>query len=125
MVNIPGSNILKRAQSLINTQNVNYYQFTGNTINSSGIKVKAFAPVVVLKMNVQAVNRSMYDRLGLDYSKRYVEVWASYNVEDIYRDRSNDEIGFAGRRYAAVSKDDWFPIDRYDSFIAVDIGADV
>ena len=125
MANVPGGNLLKKAQRLIRPVSINYYKFTGRTTNSAGLDVNTFDTVTALTATVQAVPRKLYDRMGLDYTKRYISIWSVDDIDTLYRDRAGDNIGFNGRRYSVLDDADWTSIDGWNSMVAIDIGTDV
>ena len=120
---IPGTNLLRQAQTLIRPTTVTYFQFMGRTTNTIGQDVSSYAPGVAISANVQAVKRAFYQRMGLDYTKRYIEIWTTTDTVDLYRDRAGDQIEWEGRRYELMNEEEWTPIDGWNSALAVDVGA--
>ncbi|WP_170872395.1 MULTISPECIES: hypothetical protein [Burkholderiaceae] len=118
---MPGSNLLGLALSVIGKQRVEYYQFLGRETNDVGIDVNRYAPPVPLYGSVQAVDRNLYQYLGLDFQKRYIRLYACAELQDVARDRSSDQIEFAGQRYQLLSDADWFNIDGWDGALCVQI----
>lgn len=120
---IPGANVLRQAQTLIRPTTVTYFQFLGRTTNSVGQDVSNYAAGLAIQANVQAIKRAFYHRMGLDYTKRYIQLWTTTDTVDLYRDRAGDQIEWEGRRYELMNEDEWTPIDGWNSALGVDVGA--
>ncbi|MEJ2767553.1 phage collar protein [Mycetohabitans sp. B46] len=118
---MPGSNLLSLALSVIGKQRVEYYRFLGRETNDVGIDVNRYAPPVPLYGSVQAVDRNLYQYLGLDFQKRYIRLYACAQLQDVARDRSSDQIEFASQRYQLLSDADWFNINGWDGALCVQI----
>ena len=119
---IPGSNLLSKAQRLIRPTIIQYYQWTGRVLNDEGEYISEFAAPLNVKANIQPVPRKLYERMGLDYEKRYINIWATTDFQDLLRDRGPDHIVFNNRRYELLNQEDWSPIDDWNSVVGVDIG---
>ncbi|WP_197335302.1 phage collar protein [Ralstonia solanacearum] len=64
---IPGSNLLGLALSVIGKQRVEYFRYIGRKTNDIGDDVSVYADPVPMFGSVQAVDRNMYQYLGLDF----------------------------------------------------------
>lgn len=115
------SNLLKRAQKLIKFGSVQYYATTGRTLNSARQWIATFSAATPLSCSVQAVPRSVYQRDGLDFSKFYVNVWASKNMASLDRDTSGDRFIYNGDLYAFSDGQNWFVQDGWAQVLAVRI----
>jgi hypothetical protein len=119
---IPGQNNLDLALQLIATQSITYHQFAGRTTNAAGIQVPTFVPDVVLpRCSVQPVPASKYQNLGLDFKRRYVQVWAMFDMYGVARSRAPDEFTWNGQRYQVTQETGWFPQDGWSSVVAVEM----
>lgn len=123
---IPGQNLLATALSVIGSTPVSYFRNTGATQGPTGLDTVTYAtPVTIAKGSVQAVDRSRYERFGLDWEKRYVS-WFVPNLAavDLARnpDNSGDVIEVNGRRYQLMGGTDWYGMDGWMSLLGVDIG---
>ena len=67
---IPGSNLLSQALTRIAPTEIQWLQFTGRELNDVRQWVSSFADAVTISASVQAVPRSRYKDLGLDFQKR-------------------------------------------------------
>lgn len=120
---IPGSNILQQAQALIQPTQVQLHRVTGRTTDARGIDVTTYAAPETILANVQAVRRSQYQRMGLDYNKRYIAIWSSVDLRDLTRDSSGDQITWQGRRHELINEEDWTDIDQWNSVLAIEVAA--
>jgi hypothetical protein len=136
-MSVPGSNNLALALTVIGSTPVNYFQFLSSTAGPTGLATSAYAaPFTVLRGSFQPVDRSRFERFGLDYEKSYA-FWYVPNVAASAVQRNPDNSGdvieapvnrdgsaIAGvtRRYQLMSGTNWLAIDRWMSLLAVDIG---
>lgn len=121
---IPGSNLLAAAFTMVAAQPFDYQPYQARTVNGVGLYETTYGARVTLEGSIQAVPRNVYQEYGLDLQKNYVRVFVSLDVVDITRDTSGDRIFWNGREYQITSQVDWFNIDGWVSFIAVDVGPD-
>lgn len=120
---IPGGNLLVQALTLISSQTVRYFAYTGRTTTITGREVSAFASGVDHTLgSAQAVPRSRYAELGLDWSRSYVSWFVPASVLGVERDRSGDEFQYIGRRYKVQSVTPWMSQDGWNEVRGVDIG---
>jgi len=96
-----------------------YFQNTGTTTNARGLRVTTFAAGVDRNDSVQPVPVELYEKLGLDLSRRYIVIYTSSTLTPVSRDGGGDEIGFEGNRYQIQSDTDWSPIDGWKGTLAV------
>lgn len=120
---IPGSNLLRVALSVIGQQTGQLYRATSRTKNSIGQWVTEYAAPRPVTGSIQAVPRSTYADLGLDFTKVYIACYFSVDVSDIQRGQSADQMTWNGRRWEFITESDWFAIDGWTGLIAVDVGA--
>jgi hypothetical protein len=125
MARIPGQNLLNMALSIIARQSLNYYRFSGRTLNSIGQDVTIYDTPVILVGSWQPVPRQLYQAYGLDLQKDYFTFYSSNNILDVTRDVSGDQIAFNGQRYQCESNNDWFQLDGWKGVLCVHIGPDV
>jgi hypothetical protein len=107
--------------SIIGKQSFQYLKFTGRTTNAAGLDVATYAPAVTLRGSVQAVPRSVYQNMGLDFQKNYVNIYVSQEILDITRDVSGDKISFNGKLFLCLSKTAWYAMDGWDNILCVEI----
>ncbi len=118
---VPGSNLLTTALGLICPEPIQFYQFTGFATNAIGYDVRTYAAPTTVMASVQAVDRTQYSEAGLDFNKRHIAVWASQDIDDLYRGRAGDQIGWQGVRWEVLSESEWHPIDGWNNLIAVQV----
>ena len=123
MPNVPGSNLLTTALELICAEPFDYIEYTGTSVNEIGFDVRTYAAPVTVRGSVQAVDRTEYDQLGLDWTKRYIRIWTETDIDDLYRDRAGDQVRWHNLLWEVQSEDDWHPIDGWNSFTAVQVDA--
>ncbi len=118
---MPGANALSLALSVIRKQRVEYHRFLGRETNDIGVDINKYAPPVPLYASVQAIDRNLYQYLGLDFQKRYIRLYACAELQDVARNRSSDQIEFNKQRYQLLSDADWFYIDGWDGALCVQV----
>lgn len=114
-------NVLNQAFNAIPKQAFTYYAFTARVTNDVGYDVAAYAPAVTLCGSIQAIPRSAYQNMGLDFQKNYVNVYVSKAMLDIDRDVSGDQIAYGGKRFQCVSATDWQPMDGWLAMLCVEV----
>lgn len=118
---IVGSNILNTALSVIGGKRVKWFKAVDRVTNAIGLDVTEFDEAIVIYGSFQAVPRSMYLVLGLDFEKEYVNYYTSNKLIDIVRDASPDEFEFEGSRYQVISNTNWIQVDGWLGSMAVKI----
>src|SRR5690606_23365264 len=86
--------------------------------------VTEYAAPAVLRGSFQPVQRSLYELYGLDLQKTYYTFYVSYDLLDIDRDVSGDQIAFGSGRFQCVSDVDWFEVDGWKSVLCLYVGHD-
>lgn len=122
MSNVPGSNILAQALTVIAKQTVSYYAFVSRAPNANYLDVTTYADPVPLQGSWQPVKRELYERLGLDLQKNYSRFYVSANVIDVTRDVSGDQIHFQGRVWQCESVNPWYGVDGWVGVLVIDVG---
>lgn len=118
---VPGSNLLRRASRLIKFQTVQYYSASERVLNAARQWVPGFGAATPLKASVQAVNRSSYAEMGLNFNSFYVQVYAMLNMVDLQRDSSGDRFIYNGDLYQMENGQSWFEQDGWATCLAVRI----
>lgn len=116
----PGSNLLEDAFDAIDTIEVQHLAYGSRVENAVGQWVTTYADPVVVEASVQAVPRSAYVELGLDFQKQFVQVFANISVNDVARDVTGDRfILDDGLLYQVASQIDWFTHDGWVGVLCV------
>lgn len=121
-MNVPGSDILALALSVLGTDSVQYYSFVSRAVNAIGYEEATYAEPVAVEGSVQALPRSEFEKLGLDLAKEYVYFFASLDMQNAGRDRANDYLGWDGSRWDIVNVTSWYAVDGWAQVLAVRIG---
>ncbi len=122
---IPGANIYNQATQIISKSTYTYYAFLGRVIDDRGIQVSNYAPGVALADSIQAVSRSLYEDLGLDWQKVYINIFTNNALMVLDRDVSGDQIEFNTARYELLSSTDWNPQDGWRQVLAVRLADEI
>lgn len=107
-------NINELALPVINTvvnENSGYFAFRyflGQIDkNGLGIMVPTYGPWYGIKGNVQYVPRKMYEDLGLDFTKVYINAWASVEIDDNAMKEQPDQLFWRGFLWNVTSNSEW------------------
>lgn len=119
---IPGSNLYRSAVRLIKQTTVQYMKFNNRTLNAARQFVSGYDTAFDLQCSLQAVQRSSYQNLGLDFQKNYVKVYAAQDMIDLKRDSSGDRFIYAGLLYQLEDQKTWYLVDGWVSCLAVEVG---
>jgi hypothetical protein len=120
---VPGSNLLGMALSVIRPQTLTHRAWTGRTIDDAGEYVTAYAEPVDIEGSMQAVNKKLYQTLGLNLAKNYAQLYTSADVNPTLRDRSGDLLEYAGRWWLAESDMNWSAQDGWRKLLCVEVPA--
>ena len=114
-------NLLNKAFSVIPQQSFTYYKFKTETVNDIGIKQQVYENGVTYNGSVQAVDSKMYQALGLDFSKEYIQIFSSLNIQNVNRDQqSPDKVVWNNKEYLVVNCSDWYKQDGWTNILAVE-----
>lgn len=116
-------NLYGMAASVIGTQTVDYYRYTGRAVQSNGRYETTYAEAEPIKCQFQSVERSRYANMGLDFAKSYRTLFTDHDLNDVQEGRPGDQVVYFGRRYEAVGKTDWTNQNGWNGVVFVDIGA--
>jgi hypothetical protein len=120
---VPGSNLLNLAHRLISWQNITYFVNTGRTLNAAKQWVAQYGPGQPMQCSVQAINRSTYVAMGLDFNVLAVQVFAPLDLIDLQRDSSGDQFEYNGDRYKMANGQNWFEQDGWATCMAIRINS--
>ena len=118
---VPGANWLLTAFRALATQSFQYYAFAGRTTQVNGQQLATYAAPVTLQGSIQPVPRNLYQMYGLQFDKNYVTVYMPESATDVSRDAAGDQIAYAGNRFQAVQKVNWFGPDGWIAMLFVQV----
>ena len=114
-------NLLNQALTLIPKQKFIYRKFNSSQINDYGNKVDAYDNGIEFEGSVQAVDSKMYQQLGLDFSKKYINIYSSLNIKNVNREQETpDKIIWNDKEYLVVNCSDWYKQDGWTNILAVE-----
>ena len=118
---IPGSNLLNLAMSVIQKAQLGYSAYVGRTLAANGDYVPAYASAVMIGGSIQPIKRNLYEHMGLDFDKNYVNVFVPNNVLDVQRASAGDQFTFNNRTFQVLSNEAWFEMDGWDQVLCVEV----
>ena len=115
------NNLLNKAFSVIPQQPFTYYKFKSYTISDVGIKQNVYEEGIVYNGSIQAVDSKMYQQLGLDFSKKYIQIFSSLDIHNVDNEQETpDKIVWQNKEYLVVNCSDWYAQDGWTNIIAVE-----
>lgn len=114
-------NLLNIASSIIPQQVFTYYKFNKAEVNDIGNVVDTYDDGVILEGSVQAISQDMYEKLGLDFSKKYISIHTSADIRNVDNSqKSSDKVVWNGKEYLITKVTNWFQQDGWNRVIAVE-----
>jgi len=120
-VNNFGFNLLATTQTVIGKQNYQIKKWLSKSENDIGFDIDVYDIAEERTGSVQPVKRSVYNNLGLDFSKIYIQIWDVNLIDVLNRSDNADQIMFNGGIYKALPDDNWVS-GSWNSVICVRIG---
>ena len=117
----PGGNILASAFRLIATQIFSWNQATRSLDPNTGLWVPSYAAAVTIQGSVQPIPRRLYEVMGLEMQRNYVNFFVPNAVIDVGRDVSGDTITFGAQTFQCLSNTAWINIDGWNEILAVQV----
>lgn len=117
----PGSNLFSQAIRVIKPSQIQYLQAIGRTKNAARQWISAYAAAVTITASVQAVKRSKYQFMGLDFQKNYIKIFSRSNVVSLNRDNGVDRFIINGTTYQIDDNNNWFLQDGWTSCLAIEL----
>lgn len=115
------NNLLNQAFRVIPQQNFTYLKFKSESVNDIGIKQNEYYAGVEYNGSVQAVDSKMYQELGLDFSKKYINIYSSLKIQNVTNEQETpDKIIWNNKEYFVVSCSDWYVQDGWTNILAVE-----
>lgn len=114
-----GINVAAMALSVTGQVRVEYCRATGRDTSAIGLDVTTYAEPVLARGSWQPVPRNVYQLLGLDLQKTYVNFVTRDLMTDIGRDTSGDVVTRMGRRYQVESATPWGDVAGFSKYLLV------
>lgn len=114
-------NLLNKALSIIPKQKFTFCKYQGQTVNEIGIKQDVYDTGIECEGSVQAVEQAMYEKLGLQWSKKYIQIYSSLDIRNTDADQvSPDKVIWNGKEYIVTKVTNWYLQDGWTNIIAVE-----
>lgn len=118
---VPGSNLLRTAMRVIESQTFYYYKFRDRVLNENGQYTIDYLPPITVKGSSQAVSRELFTQLGLEFQKNYRNFFVPQSIFDIQREISGDQFQWCHHIYQCMSKTPWASVDGWDQVLCVQV----
>ncbi len=118
---IPGGNLLNLAMSAIQKQQLGYVAYAGRALAANGDYVPAYLNAVTIGGSIQPIKRSLYENMGLDFQKNYVNIFVPNDINDIKRASAGDQFTFKEKTFQVLSNEEWFQMDGWDQVLCVEV----
>ena len=90
-----------------------FRSMVGESVNEIGVPVPSYSEWVECFGTVQPVNRSRYEALGLDWSKKYINCWGSCHMNTVDANLQPTQVLWQGMLWNVTSVDQWDPHDGW------------
>lgn len=115
------NNLLNQALTLIPKQTFTYIKYQGQTVNELGIKQDVYDTGIEFQGSVQAIEQAMYEKLGLQWSKKYIQIYSSLDIRNTDNQQvSPDKVIWHGKEYIVTKVTNWYLQDGWTNIIAVE-----
>ena len=115
------NNLLNQALNIIPKQTFTYYKFKSVEANDIGLRQIVYESPVELQGSVQAVPQDMYEKLGLDWSKKYISIHCSTDIRNTDNEQvAPDKVVWNGKNYLVTKQTNWYTQDGWNKVIAVE-----
>jgi len=118
-MSVPGSNLYKTATQIISKSNYTLFNDVSRTLDARGIWVTSYGAGIPLRDSIQAIPRSIYAQIGLDFDKYYIMIYTDNPLLVVERGTSGDQIVFNNSRFQLLDNTDWVPMDGWSGVVAV------
>lgn len=115
------NNLLNQALTLIPKQTFTYIKYQGQTVNELGIKQDVYDTGIEFQGSVQAIEQAMYEKLGLQWSKKYIQIYSSLDIRNTDNQQvSPDKVIWHDKEYIVTKVTNWYLQDGWTNIIAVE-----
>lgn len=121
-MSVPGSNLLNLAMGPIARQVMQWIQVTNGGTNAIGNYVAVQTDPVDITGSFQPIARKNYERLGLNLSNNYANVYLFVDANSADRGpRTSDVIVFAARWWQVQDAQDWLAVDGWQRVTCIEV----
>lgn len=123
-------NILRLASHCIPRERIKYRKYKGKEVLRNGvvtikyedyIDTTAFVqPGIISSFGGKNIEERNYKEMGLDWSKRYITVWAEINVHTSIDKHSPDQLLIRNKQYDILMVADWIEFNGWKRIYAVE-----
>lgn len=113
-------NLLELALGVLPSVTFKYRHFVRSEVNEMRVKVAVYTDWAVCVGMVQPVQQSAYKDLGLDFSKRNVNVWGTIPVQTLTDQEQPDQLLYDGMLYNIISVNEWNAYNGWANVTAVE-----
>lgn len=116
---IPGSNLLNLATTIIAKVPFSYYAFTGRSYDNAGDLAINYAAAVTKYGSVQPVARTLFEQMGLDFSRDYITIHTPNNITGIQKGTSGDYVRWNAQWWVVETQTNWYAVDGWKEIVCV------
>ena len=114
-------NIFNIVRKAIPTYTVDYQTSTGRTVNNIGQYETTYTAPVQINANIQPVNQTLMQTLGLDFQKVYITAHLPLEPKTVHAGESGDILTFNGSSYKIIHIENWYETGGYTLVRAVQL----
>lgn len=114
-------NLLEGALSVLPFVCFKYRSFRRSEVDEFGQSVQAFNEWKLCRGMVQPVNRSLYEDMGLDFTKTYISVWGSIPLDaSSEKQDGSDQLLWNGHLWNITAVNEWNQYNGWANVTAVE-----
>ena len=115
------NNLLNSAFTIIPTQVVQVKRFIDNVVDDAGYLIPDYEEDLIdIKASIQSVPADEMKALGLDFTKRTMKLFTSFDVKSLNTLKQSDIIIYEGIEYDVSTPEDWRRQDGWQSYLLVE-----
>jgi len=118
------NNLLNQALTIIPGQEGQLHKWVGKITNDVGTEIDQYASPTPIYGSFQAVPRTLFEKMGLDYKKVYYMLFTSQDVQGLSRTNSGDRITYTGKTLKLETEGGWKPVDGWTGVLMVEVPND-
>lgn len=118
------NNLYSQATKIIPKQSAQLLKWLSRVDNGRGQYIDTYDSPVTFTGSFQSIPRELFDKMGLDYKKKYFMVYTDTKISGLDRDRSGDRVIYQGSTFKAEKEGGWKPVDGWSGVMLVEIPND-